>query len=271
MKTNKAQHNSTKLIAFLLVAVAFCAPAQAIPVDVELQLLVDISGSVNATEYNLQSQGYTDAFKSSAVQSAITGGTYGRIAVQFVYWSSKSKKKGEKSAQKVMADWTLIDSAVSANAFGDALALLPRPFSGMTPVGDALRFGAKEFSKDNGFEGDRLIIDISGDGSNNFGRDAATERDKALAVVDTINGLPILNDDPNLDDWYAANVTGGIDSFVLPATSFADFQAAIEDKLIQEINPIEPPATLVPEPITLASLGICIFGAGTYLRRRTKE
>ena len=262
------------VVAFLLIATILCTPAMAkkpkkpkppkppVPatlVDTELQLLVDISGSVNATEYNLQLKGYVNAFRSSAVQSAITGVNYGNIAVQFVYWSGRKE-------QKVMADWTLINSIATANAFADTLSVLSRPFNGMTGVGEAIDFGLTEFQADNGFDGTHMVMDVSGDGTANQPRNTADARDAALAYIDTINGLPI-GSNLSLAKWYQDNVIGGTDSFMLPAENFKDFQAAIEDKLIQEIGP--PPA--VPEPITLASLGICILGVGSYLRRRTKE
>ena len=240
-----------------LVVVALVTPAQAIPVDTELQLLVDVSGSVDATEYNLQLQGYVDAFRNPVVQSAITGGTNGSIAVQFIYWSGSGQ-------QQIMADWTLVDSGASANAFANTLDALSRPFSGMTYVGDAMQFGLTQFLGDNGFEGTREVMDVSGDGIQNGGSSAAAARAAALSEIDTINGLPI-GSNLWLATWYQNNVVGGTDAFLLPALSFADFQAAIEAKLIQEIGP--PPA--VPEPITLASLGLCVLGIGRYLKRRT--
>ena len=107
-------------------------------------------------------------------------------------------------------------------------------------------------------------MDVSGDGIQNGGSSAAAARDAALAAgIDAINGLPI-GSDLALATWYQNNVVGGTDAFLMPALSFSDFQAAIEAKLIQEIG---PPA--VPEPITLASLGVCVLGIGRYLKRRT--
>ena len=77
-------------------------------VDIELQLLVDISGSINTQEYDLQLQGYQAAFESSNVQNAIINGSEGQIAVQLIMWSGPSQ-------QSVMIDWTLVDSASSAD------------------------------------------------------------------------------------------------------------------------------------------------------------
>ena len=42
----------------------------------------------------------------------------------------------------------------------------------------------------------RRTIDVSGDGTNNSGREAALARDEALAQGITINGLVILSETP---------------------------------------------------------------------------
>ena len=86
--------------------------AWAVPVGLELVLLVDVSGSVSAGEYNLQKQGYVDAFQSAAVENAILGSVGGAIAVTYVEWSGNNQH-----LQQV--GWTLIDSASAADDFAD--------------------------------------------------------------------------------------------------------------------------------------------------------
>lgn len=61
--------------------ISLSGQAQAVVVDSELVLAIDISVSVDAGEFNLQRQGYVDAFNSAAVASAIAGGPTGSIAV----------------------------------------------------------------------------------------------------------------------------------------------------------------------------------------------
>ena len=76
-------------------------------------------------------------------------------------------------------------------------------------------------------------------------------RDAAVAKGIVINGLPILNDNPQpfdlptpvemvLDRYYTENVIGGPGSFVIPAQDFTDFRSAILSKLIREIAGAPP-------------------------------
>jgi hypothetical protein len=52
----------------------------------------------------------------------------------------------------------------------------------------------------------------------------------------TVNGLAILNDDPGLATWYRDNVIAGRGAFVITASDYSDFAAAILDKLLREIE-----------------------------------
>ena len=55
----------------LVAAVAFVTPGRAQPVDLELVLAVDVSGSIDFEEARLQRQGYMAAFLDPVVLSAI--------------------------------------------------------------------------------------------------------------------------------------------------------------------------------------------------------
>jgi Protein of unknown function (DUF1194) len=90
------------------------------------------------------------------------------------------------------------------------------------------------------FKGTRRVIDISGDGSNNRGRPAASARDDAVRAGIVINGLPILALEPGLDRYFSDNVIGGPGAFVIAAESYETFADAILKKLIREMAATEP-------------------------------
>lgn len=226
-------------------------PANAIPVALELQLLVDVSGSVDAGEFNLQKGGYVAAFQDPVIQAAIAAlAGSGGIAVQYISWSGTNQ-------QSVQVGWTQITDAASANAFAAAINATVRPFSGNTAPGSAINFGTPLFLN-NGFEGTRLVMDVSGDGAQNEGASTPAARNAAVAAGITINGLPILGE-AGLAAWYAANIVS-VGGFQVNAVDFAAFTNAVKTKIGREI-------TQTPEPGTLALFSLGLLGIGLMRRK----
>jgi hypothetical protein len=201
------------------------AVAQNTRVDLELQLLLDVSGSVDGTEFALQRDAYVSAFNDSAVVDVITGGTFGSIAVNLVYWSG--------SAQQTQSiAFTRIANTADATAFATAIAGVARPYNGGTAIGSALNFAVPLFGA-NTFDGTKMVIDVSGDGVSTSGASVTAARDAAIAAgVDTINGIAI--GDPTLQQYYIDNLIAGDNAFANYAMDFSAFQAAILDKLLLE-------------------------------------
>ncbi len=231
--------------AALMIAIALAPQArgQDHPVDLELVLAVDVSGSIDEEEAKLQRRGYLEALTHHQVIEAIRQGPLQSIAVTYVEWSGDHN-------QRTIVDWTLIEDETSANAFASALSEVPVVRARRTSISAAIDYATKKFDG-NGFEGTRNVIDISSDGYNNIGRTVTVSRDEAVERGVTINGLPILNDRPNpygrpppqdLDDYFDNFVIGGPGSFYIVAKSFEDFAAAILNKLIREIAQTAPPA-----------------------------
>lgn len=234
-------------------------PANATPVDLELQLLVDVSGSVDAGEFNDQRSGYSAAFRDSDIINQImTYGTYHSIAVQLIYWSQ---------GQSIGVDWTLINDSASSNAFADAIDAAGRPggIGTYTGTGSAINFGLTELT--NEYEGDRLVMDVSGDGSENVGANTDAARNSAVSAGVTINGLPILGSESNLDAWYAAHIVSA-DGFLVIANGFSDFANAVKRKIGYEITGGMPEVPVPGAiPLMLTGLGL-LWGR---VRRNKKQ
>jgi hypothetical protein len=214
-------------IAFGLGGVQPSAASSSRPVDIALVLAVDVSGSINEERFEMQRRGYAAAFVNPEVVEAIAAGPNKAVAVTLVEWSGIGQ-------QRQMIDWTVIDGPAAAEGFGSALNETPRVFSEMTALGDAVDFAAVLLRR-SGFEATRMVIDVSGDGRANAGRRAYEARDDAVAAGITINGLPILAEEPGLDVYYRESVIGGIDAFIVVAKDFSSFGEAIRNKLIREI------------------------------------
>jgi Protein of unknown function (DUF1194) len=224
----------------ILAAILLPAAARAAEdVDLLLVLAVDVSRSIDATKFQLQREGYAAAVADPHVLDAIRTGRTGRIGLTFVEWSGVG-------AQKVVIDWTTIGDADSAKGFGDRLLEAPRSFADRTSISGAIEFAMGQLDKAP-YEAARRTIDVSGDGTNNAGRDVAMLRDEAVAKGITINGLVILSDNPmswnpdhtnppgGLANYYRNNVVGGPSAFVMVAENFNSFGQAIVKKMIAEV------------------------------------
>ena len=233
-----------------LFAIQSSAASAAEQVDLLLVLSSDVSRSVDHPKFLLQREGYAAAVSDRHVLEAIKSGPQQRIAVCFVEWSGFG-------AQKLVIDWTIIDGPDPARKFGDQLLELPRAFADRTSISGGIEFATAQLERAP-FEGARRTIDVSGDGTNNAGRDVKLARDEVVAKGIVINGLVILSDRPvpwnaehtnppgGLEKYYQDNVIGGPGAFVLVAENFNAFGRAIIKKLIAEIALLSgaPPRTL---------------------------
>ena len=224
----------------LAIAIFGASPMRAAePVDLLLVLAADVSRSVDSQKFQLQREGYAAALANPRVLEAVQSGRRKRIGVLFLEWSGLGN-------QKVVIDWMLIDGPNAAQAFGDRLLESPRSFADRTSISGGIDAAVTQLARAP-FTADRRTIDVSGDGTNNAGRDVGQARDEALALGISINGLVILSATPlpwnpehtnppgGLAKYYRDNVVGGPGSFVLEAKDFDSFGEAIVKKMIAEI------------------------------------
>lgn len=198
-------------------------------VDLELLLAVDVSASVDSQEYSLQMNGIADAFRHPEVIAAIRASAPQGLAVALLQWAGPDE-------QTYAVPWSVVDDRVSAAAFADRIEAATRPLTlGGTAIGDALIVGVSLLAE-NGVAAARRVIDVSGDGRANQGTSPAPVRAHAASLGVTVNGLAILNEEPQLMSYYAERVIGGPGAFVMHADHYQDFGRAIRLKLIREIE-----------------------------------
>lgn len=208
-------------------------------VDLVLVMAADVSRSIDAAKFHLQREGYAQAMADPQVIETIRSGPNGSIGVCFVEWSGAS-------SQKLVIDWTRVSDAESARQFSDGIVEAPRSFADRTAISGGIDFAMAQLERAP-FEAPRRAIDVSGDGTNNSGREVAAARDEAVAKGVTINGLAILSSAPlawnpehtnppgGLGEYYRLNVVGGPNAFVLVAQDFNSFGQALIKKLIAEV------------------------------------
>lgn len=231
------------LLALITLLFATTATADDIEVDLQLFLAVDVSRSMTERELEIQRRGYVEALTSPEVIKAVQRGYLGRIALTYVEWASAG-------AQRIIVDWTLIDSAADLRNFADQLTVRLEDGLKRTSISSVIDYAARDIER-NGFTSLRKVIDISGDGPNNAGVPVHQARDDAVAKGIVINGLPLMTKEgqdlkwhlPNLDRYYEACVIGGPGSFVVPVTDWAQFPAAVRRKLVQEMSDTDPQIT----------------------------
>jgi hypothetical protein len=237
------------LFTMIFAAVAMRPAAARAGDDVDLLLILaaDVSRSIDSAKFQLQREGYAAAISNPRVLDAIRSGHNGRIGLSFIEWSGVG-------AQHVVIDWMTVGDAAAAKDFGDRLIEAPRSFADRTSISGAIDFSMSEFDQAP-FGSARRTIDISGDGTNNAGRDVTAARDDAVGKAVTINGLVILSDNPmawnpdhtnppgGLQNYYRNNVVGGPGAFVMVAENFNSFGQAIIAKMIAEVAQAHEPPT----------------------------
>jgi hypothetical protein len=222
----------------LLAALALpllAVPAAAEPVDVELVLAADGSGSIDDDELAFQRRGYAEAVTSAEVLNAIRDGIHGAIAIAYIEW-------GGPASQHTIVDWTVIRDASSAAAFAEALVTRPRAAWGYNSISAAIDYSVHKLET-NAQEGIRRVIDVSGDGPNIGGRSIHAARDEAVAKGIVINGLviqrpggqPRIVGNRPLSLVYEQDVIGGPTSFVMIADERLSFADAVRRKMVLEI------------------------------------
>ncbi|MFO1088155.1 MAG: DUF1194 domain-containing protein [Hyphomicrobiales bacterium] len=203
--------------------------------DLSLVLAVDASGSISDEEYAFQMQSIAEALGDPQVREAMRSGPAQKIEVLLMVW-------GDGEITPDVGRWYTLSSDAEIDRFVEMVRTHPRRAYGNTGIGSAIE-RAVTLLEERRAVSDRLVINVSGDG-----RESVLPRRKRAATVIqtarkfaeqqdvTINGLAIETQEPDLADWYRANVQTGVGSFVVSVKSYQDFASAMRRKLTREIT-----------------------------------
>lgn len=218
-------------VALLAACLLWAATAQAQSAcRLALVLALDVSSSVDAEEYALQRTGLAAALDADEVRHAILTGAGGYVTLAVYEWSGFHQ-------HKLQLDWIALTSHAEIDRAVAALAGMERSHDDFpTSIGPAIGYGATLLKRGPACE--RRVIDVSGDGVNNY-RYGPREAYRHFPLNDvTVNGLVILGDDPGVLSYYGAEVLHGTGAFMVVANGFDEFREAMTKKLYREINDI---------------------------------
>jgi hypothetical protein len=237
MKTLVTRRQALAATSALMLAPFTARAGEQEKVGMQLILAADVSGSVNATRYKTQQDGYLEALGDPRVLHVIGELDPPILAITFIAWARE---------QEVMVPWMRVQDAKSMDLFRNRLKNAQRPRIGVnTLISRALWFCDGQFDQE--FTGGRKVIDVSGDGDDNQGIGGLHEaRDALVGKGVVINGLPIIVKPPEyifpqqppegLDVYYRQHVVGGEGHVTIESIGFDNFKQAILQKLLLEIG-----------------------------------
>ncbi|MGK7654613.1 DUF1194 domain-containing protein [Roseovarius sp. B08] len=210
---------------WLSAAVACGAAVSAAACEVALVLAVDVSGSVDESEYRIQMQGLADGLRDGAVSEALV---VGEAAVLVLQWTGTSR-------QRVVVPWQRLNDFDAVEALASRIETTPRVWRNFsTAIGEALEVGAAQFAEVPDCE--RRVIDVSGDGSSNEGPEPRDMHDLLTEQGIVVNALVIEGAEPRMTEYFWENVIHGPGAFVITANDYDEYPARMRRKLLREVT-----------------------------------
>lgn len=211
------------MLRALLLAAMTAQPA--LGCETALLLSLDVSGSIDAGDYTLQTAGITTALADPEVAEALVKD---KVALAIIQWS------GVKD-QALVLDWQRMRTPQDVADFAAQALALPRAFKGSdTAVGEGLRFASAQFAAVSDCR--RKVIDVSGDGQENAGFSDAQARAEAVAAGIIINAIAIEEQGPAapITSYYQRWIITP-EGFVFTAHGLQDYAKTLRLKLQREL------------------------------------
>ena len=204
-----------------------------------LALGLDVSGSVDEGEYQLQLRGLAAALVSDDVRASLVRLPDAPVRILVFEWSGQDYKR-------VLIEWTDITSPSRLEAVSQKLrSTTRRPAPPTTALGQAIQVGAGFLNQQPDCW--KRTLDISGDGKNNTGPEShhVNSPEKIGDIV--INALIIGVDASSrlshaelsiaeLTAYFAHRVLAGPGAFSEVAMGFEDYERAMSRKLLRELE-----------------------------------
>jgi hypothetical protein len=227
--------NALALGALALVALA---AGPAVACRLALVLALDVSGSVDAREYDLQVEGVARALGDAEVRSAILSDPGAPVEIAIFEWSGSR-------FQRQVVDWTTLGSPAAIDGVAGRLSRWSRiPAPEATGIGSAMQVAAGQLG--DGPACWRQVLDISGDGKNNDWPSPRQVRESGALGQITVNALvigsaPIRGETraagvAELVAYFHAEVLHGPGAFVETALGYEDYADAMKRKLLKELQ-----------------------------------
>ena len=214
------------LVRLFMVLVVTSPPAWA-ECRLALALAMDVSRSIDAADFVIQTEGLAQALEDAEVQRAILKGG-GTVALAVYQWSGAGH-------QELLQDWVTVDGPEALDRVIWAVRAARRPEQRqLTALGEAMRYGVELLDRAPPCE--RQVLDMAGDGQNNEGIGITTLRKRVDFSGITVNGLAIGEHEQGLVRYFQTYVIGGPGAFVEVAERQIDFPAAIRRKLLRELS-----------------------------------
>ena len=208
--------------AVLTLALFAASPAGACATA--LILAIDVSNSIDAGEYRIQTEGLADALEDPGIVGELV---LGQVALSVIQWSGVG-------LQEVSIPWRRMTTTGDVRAFAAEARAMPRAFvMSDTAVGALIAFALNRFGPVSDCK--RRVIDISGDGPDNAGTDPNTARRAAERAGVQINGLAIEGLGVAITSFYRRHVITR-DGFVMTARGHSTYAETLRRKILREVS-----------------------------------
>jgi hypothetical protein len=224
---------------FLSLILTFWSEAASASCRLALILALDVSGSVDETEYVLQLNGVATALENPDVKAALFAMPGTPVNLAIFEWSSATY-------QRQILDWSAIDTSEDLTAVTQRLrSWKRRPAPEATALGAAMDYAGRALRRAPFCW--KKTLDVSADGKNNDWPLPSRVKDRGELNGVTVNALVIgrevlfsgddtLGGVAELSAYFSAKIIQGPQAFVEVALGYEDYANAMTRKLLRELS-----------------------------------